>query len=436
MKKALIFTYYWPPSGGPGVQRYLKFAKYLRSSGYEPIVVTPSNGSFPYLDPSLEKDIPEGIKIVKTKAIEPFGLYNALRGKKGKGVDVGMAVAKGKPSLFQQFSVWVRANFFIPDARKGWVSGAVEAGLEIIRSEQPDIMITTGPPHSTHLIGLAIRKHSNIPWIADFRDPWNQVYYNRDLPRMDWAQEADRKLERQVISAADALVVVNEGIGMKLAAKPRRLELIYNGYDAEDFPVGAPLPTDTFTIRHMGYLDATSLAPEWVEAVRELHEHEPGFSKDVVFEFIGKTGSNVPEAFEKAGIAHMLKLTAFMPHSEAVHEMCRSCMLLLTIPIDPRNANIVPGKVYEYMASRAPLLMLLPDGSEVEKLMMSIGRGHAFHYTDTGGVREHLRSWYRRWKADGHLPFRYPSGDELAFSRTALTSKLATLMDELVSNKG
>lgn len=433
MKKALIFTYYWPPSGGPGVQRYLKFVKYLRSFGYEPIVVAPANGSFPYLDPSLEKDIPEGIKIILTKAVEPFGIYNALRGQKGKSVDVGMAVAKGKPSLFQRFSVWVRANFFIPDARKGWVPGAVEAGMDLIRTEKPDIMITTGPPHSTHLIGLEIRRKHQIPWIADFRDPWNQVYYNRDLPRMDWAQQKDRKLESRVIRSADAVVIVNEGIGHKLASAPKRLELIYNGYDAEDFPPGEAVPTEQFTIRHMGYLDATSLAPEWVEAVRQLHEQEPGFSDDVVFEFIGKTGSNVPEAFKDAGIAHMLRLTPFIPHRDAVREMCRSCMLLLTIPIDPRNPNIVPGKVYEYMASRVPLLMLLPEGSEVEKLMSAIGRGHAFRYTDTEGVKEHLRSWYRNWKENGRRPYRYPEGQEKDFSRTALTSRLASLMDELMS---
>ncbi|NCG29740.1 MAG: hypothetical protein GWP27_04630 [Bacteroidetes bacterium] len=194
MKKALILTYYWPPGSGPGVQRWLKFCKYLPEFGWDTKVITVNNGSYPSVDSSLENDIPEGLEIHKTKTIEPFAIYNALRGKKGKSVEVALASVKGKQSPFSKFANYVRSNYFIPDARVGWNTYSFPKAIELIKKDRPDVIITTGPPHSTHLVGQRLHKMFDIPWVADFRDPWTTIYYNQFLLRTDSSIRKDTAL--------------------------------------------------------------------------------------------------------------------------------------------------------------------------------------------------------------------------------------------------
>jgi len=205
-KKALIFTYYWPPSSGPGVQRFLKFCKFLPEFDWEPIVVTPANGSYPYTDDSLLKDVSEYVKVYKTKTLEPFAIFNMLQGKKGKSVPVALIGLQDSPSIFQKLSKYIRANCFIPDARVGWKKYAIKEGSRIIQNEKIDVIITTSPPHSTHLVGLELQKKHNIPWLADFRDPWTNIYFNRKLPRTARTKAKDKALEDKVVKHADQLI--------------------------------------------------------------------------------------------------------------------------------------------------------------------------------------------------------------------------------------
>jgi hypothetical protein len=212
LKKALILTYYWPPGSGPGVQRWLKFCKYLPENGWEPTVITVRNGSYPYSDKTLVNDVPQKMKVIKTDTFEPFAIYNLLRGKKGKSVEVGLGSIKNQQNRFSRFANYIRANYFIPDARLGWNKYAFVAALRHIKSERPDVIITTGPPHSTHLIGQRLNKEFQIPWVADFRDPWTTIYYNSLLNRTESRKTKDQEFENSVVTSCNMLLVTTPGM--------------------------------------------------------------------------------------------------------------------------------------------------------------------------------------------------------------------------------
>ena len=208
--KILYFTYYWPPAGGPGVQRNLKFVKYLKKLGWDPIVVTLKNGTYPSIDKSLEKEVPSDLKVVRTKTTEPFLLYNLLQGKTKKEATVALSGVQNNKSLFKRFSLFIRSFLFVPDARVGWKNHAIKAAEKIISSEDIKAIVTTGPPHSTHLTGLYLKKKYNIPWLMDFRDPWTNIYYNKHLNRPKSVIKKDRSFETEALLNADSLTTVSD----------------------------------------------------------------------------------------------------------------------------------------------------------------------------------------------------------------------------------
>jgi len=203
LKNVLIFSYYWPPAGGVGVQRWLKLTKYLPEFGWNPIIVTVKNGSYPYIDLSLLHEVPGNIEVHKTKTFEPFEWYNLLLGKRGKHVPTAVLDSSTNKNFLQKLAAFIRANFFIPDARKGWVNFAIDTGEKIFRTKHIDAIVTTGPPHSTHLIGLYFKKKYPIKWLADFRDPWTHLFTNTYLPQINLVKKLDKKLEKRVLQAVD-----------------------------------------------------------------------------------------------------------------------------------------------------------------------------------------------------------------------------------------
>ncbi len=432
-RRVLILTYYWPPAGGPGVQRFLKFARYLREFGWEPVIITPANGSYPYLDESLEADIPSGLTVIRTGTREPFALYNRLTGKKGKEVPVAMTGFKDSRNPVQQLAKWVRANFFIPDARIGWKPFAVRAALQEIGGGNIHGIITTGPPHSTHLAGLELKQKTGLPWIADFRDPWTTVYYNAYFPRTKRTEQIDRALENRVLQRADHVVVISEGMATEFRDRARALSVLYNGFDENDLYTGPLEYSAEFRMAYIGNMKPNQHVPALWQAIAQCVEEVPGFRRDFRLHFTGSMDSSVEGAIRSAGLDANLVIEKFVPHQEATRRMAQSGMLLFIIPDSADNRRIITGKIFEYLASNTRMLSIGPKDGDAAAILRQAGRQQILDYHNQAGMVSALKNAYSEWLRGGHLPLREPGGDYLRFSRRSLTGRLAELLNQLQS---
>ena len=220
MKKVLLITYYWPPAGGPGVQRVLKFAKYLPQFDWQPIVLTVENGDYPALDPSMEEEVTEDIKVFKIPIWEPHSLYKKImRQDPQQAIPVAVLSQKKNKSLKSKFLYWIRANIFIPDARIGWYFNVIKEAKKIVREESVDMLYVSSPPHSLQLFGLQLKKKLGIPLISDFRDPWMDIHFYHELKRMRITTAIDTRLEKKVLNQSDLVFTVSPALKRLLDSK-------------------------------------------------------------------------------------------------------------------------------------------------------------------------------------------------------------------------
>lgn len=433
MKRVLIFTYYWPPAGGPGVQRFLKFARYLREFGWEPVVVSPKEGSWPYRDDSLLEDVPDGMQVIHTGTREPFALYNKLSGKKGKEVSVAMIGYKESKSPVQSFAKWVRANFFIPDARVGWKPYAVKAGLRYIKSTGADAIITTGPPHSAHLVGLEIQRKTGLPWLADFRDPWTTVYYNAFFKRGPRAMKKDQKLEDSVLQKADHTVVISHGMQDEFADRAKASSVIPNGYDEADMYRGEAIQDEFFRLCYIGNMKPNQHVPALWNAAAELVKSNEEFARDFRFHFTGSLDPSIPAALQNLGISDSLISDGFVSHQEATRRMFQAGMLLFIIPDSADNHRIVTGKIFEYIASGTRIFPIGPVSGDASRILSGVGGGQMMDYQDETAMKNQLLASWQEWKSGDRYPLKATSKDYMQYSRRALTGKLAGLLDNITA---
>ncbi len=429
IRKVLIFTYYWPPAGGPGVQRFLKFSKYLGSFGWEPIIVTPENGSYPYYDESLEKDIPPDLKIHKTKTFDWFRLYNILQGKKGKSVPVAMIGIKDNKSIFQKLSKYIRANYFIPDGRIGWNSYAVKEGIKIIKEEKIDAIITTGPPHSTHLIGHRIKQQFDIPWIADFRDPWTTIYYNKFLPRTKHSTTRDKAWETAVLGSADCITVISRGLQREFADRASHTEVIYNGYDEEDIDIHTNVSQDKFIMSYIGNFKPNQNISEFWLALKELKNDSKGFNDHFRLHLTGKVDPNIKEEINGHGLRDLVVYNDFVPHHKAVALMQEAVLLLFIIPKAENNELILTGKIFEYLAVKTPLLSIGPIEGDASKILKEADRDPMVDYSDKESIKRNIGNYYDRWLANNKVGFHIENEAHKQFSRKALSKQLCDILN-------
>ena len=369
MKKVLIITYYWPPSGGSGVQRWLKFVKYFRDFGIEPIILTvaPEFAALPNIDESLEHEIPAGIEVHKTCAKSPFGFYKKI--KKGTIPNSGFA-GEGKANLFDNLFRFIRGNFFIPDARIGWNKFAIEKARELIQLHAIDTVITSSPPHSTQLIGLQLKKEFNLKWLADLRDPWTEIYYNKLLFRTNWAKKIDYRYEQACLQNADTLVVVSEDIKRRLGeARETILEkthVIPNGFDEEDF--SHERTKNDAGIKYISYVGNLGLQypiEEFLKTFSELVKVDEQWR----IRFVGNVSDVLITEIQKLGLEKWVEFTPYVEHKKAVEYMINSDLLLLIIPNTENNKGILTGKLFEYIATGNPIIYIGPeDGDALEIL--------------------------------------------------------------------
>ncbi|MEC8610162.1 MAG: glycosyltransferase family 4 protein [Bacteroidota bacterium] len=427
MKKVLIITYYWPPGSGPGVQRFLKFSKYLRDFGWEPIILTVKNGTYPNQDPTLVDDIPKRVKVFKTKTFEPFSLYSILTGKQSKSKLSG-SIGLSNQSLIQRILLYIRANFFVPDARKGWKSYAIKKAQQIIQDEGIDAIITTGPPHSTHLIGKQLKKWHFLPWIADFRDPWTSVFYNTIFPRTMATKIRDKKLEDSVLKEADVVTVVSKGMFDEFSDRAKSMCTIYNGFDEADFIGKHTTRPEKFIISYVGNLyDSQNVECLW-RCIRDLNEENERFKSHLQLKFVGNVHREVINSIETFGLSSYITQLGFLSHDEAIDEMMNSATLLFLIPKSDNNHLIITGKLFEYLASSKPILAIGPQGNASSILSESNG-DEMIDYDNYKAMKQQLESFFNEWSENKTLTKDTHLINQ--FSRKKLTELLAKQLDSI-----
>jgi glycosyltransferase involved in cell wall biosynthesis len=421
MKKVLIITYYWPPSGGAGVQRWLKFAKYLPESGWEPIILTvdPVFAAYPVTDDSLTNELPLSLKVHKTQAIDYFSIYKK---DKTKIPSAGFAnsvnnTLKGKILRF------IRGNFFIPDPRRGWNKYAFIKACEIIRTEGIKHVITTSPPHSTQLIGLRLKKkYPSLKWIADLRDPWTDIYYYRQFYPTFISKLIDRRYEMQVLRVSDGIISVGKSLkdlfSVKYPEAAEKIEIITNGYDEDDFTGLLPLDPDIFTISYIGTLSDAYPIEGFLNALHIFKENGNEFR----LRFIGTISANQKELILSFPECAFTEFINYVDHHTALNYMAESTMLLLIIPDHPSNKSIITGKLFEYIASGKPIICLGPADGDAAEIIRITGCTATFGYYNSNEI-QYFISEHKKKKENRISP---AIGQ---FSRRELTAKLIAFIN-------
>jgi len=371
MKRVLIITYYWPPNGGAGVYRWLKLSKLLPEHGWQPVIYTPENPEVVADDPGLLRDVRSDIEVIKRPITEPFTLYKRFTGRNVKEkVQVGFLNEKKQGGWKEDFALWVRSNFFIPDARVWWVRPSVKFLKDYLRKNPVDAIISTGPPHSMHLIALALKRELGVKWIADFRDPWTFIDFYTQLKLTGWADAKHKRLEREVLREADLVTSVSwhwaadsESLGAP------NVEVITNGYDPDDLPSPPEPVDDAFSLVHIGSLSPTRNAPELWKALKMLCDEDPTFAAKFKLRFVGPVDHTIAESVEQAGLGAHLERTGRVTHEEAMRQMQRARVLLLLVNDTPNLMGILPGKLFEYISTGRPILGVGPTQGDVAKVL-------------------------------------------------------------------
>ena len=429
MKKVLIITYYWPSSGGAGVQRWLKFAKYLPQYGWEPIIYTPENPDFAIEDKSLQKDVSKDMLVIKKKIWEPYEIYKTLIGKKGQKVNVSFAEAGKKQGFIHKLALAVRGNFLIPDPRCFWIEPSYHYLAKYLKDHPVDAIISTGPPHSMHLIALKLHRKTNIPWVADLRDPWTNIDFYREL-NLSWlADKIHHKKEKQVLTEANTVVSVTPTWCRELSEIANRpVDLVHNGYDEEDIVlVNNPIDVD-FSIVHIGSINAARNPKVLWMALHELLQEEPELKNRLKIKLVGNVEPVVFDDIEQYQLTDYIEKIGYLSHADAITFQQTSQLLLLLINNTPNAGGILTGKLYEYMASARPILAIGPVESDIATLLKETQSGNIVDFTDVAGMKSVLLELFEKYKL-GKLSSKATGYQQ--YSRRAQCGVMAGLLDNV-----
>jgi len=430
-KKVLIITYYWPPSGGPGVQRWVKFAKYLSKMDVETFVLTvdPKYATYPQTDKSLCKDIPVKVKVFYSKSFELYSLYKKV--SSNKEVPYGGFVNTQKVNFLEKVLRFIRGNFFLPDPRKGWNRYAIKKASEIIKTHNINTVITTSPPHSTQLIGLKLKKTLDIKWIADFRDPWTDIYYYKLLYPTKIATIISKYLERKVLSNADKIITVSSNFKSLLSSKiinsENKIEVITNGFDLDDFKdTKINIEKNLFYISHIGTIAKNYNLDGFIKGMQSLPE---AIKSKIRIRFIGKAAPEIIELFKQTNLENNIELVGYVSHKIAIEYMFSSNILLLVIPEVENSEGIVPGKVFEYLASKNPILALVAEHSDVAKIINETKSGVILESSNSKEIELFILSQIRAKSKSEKYDF--DETQSLKYSRENLTIELIKAIENV-----
>jgi glycosyltransferase involved in cell wall biosynthesis len=423
MNKVLIITYYWPPSGGAGVQRWLKFSKYFPEFGWEPIILTvdPAYAAYPVIDNTLQNELPETLKIFKTIALNYFSIY-----KKDKSNIPAAGFATSIDNTFKgKIMRFIRGNFFIPDPRRGWNKYAFDKACEIIEAEGIKHVITTSPPHSTQLIGLKLKKKfQDIKWVSDLRDPWTDIYYYRLFYPTLISKMIDRRYENQVLAFSDSIITVGKSLkalfSFKIPEADVKIEIITNGFDEDDFASIKPSNPEIFTVTYTGTLSDVYPIEGFLDALQRINDK----MNDSRLKFIGTVSSGLKDLILSKILSSRVEFIPYVDHSKAIKYMADSTVLLLIIPDHQSNNSIITGKLFEYLATGKPIICLGPENGDAAEIIKETGHGMTFSYMDSKGISDYLSSLISGESITERLSPK-------VFSRIELTRKVISILQTL-----
>ena len=420
--KVLIITYYWPPAGGSGVQRWLKFVKYLQEFGIEPVVYTVENANYLKQDTSLLNEVPRGIEILKQPIWEPTAL---LFWKKSKQQIKGISnVSKGG------FLSFIRGNFFIPDPKVFWVKPSVSYLQKYLDANDIDVIISTGPPHSVHLIAEILHQKNDIKWLADFRDPWSDLYYNKDFKQLAFAKNKNRKLEESVLKNADCIVTVSNSLKQEFAKTAKKVEVITNGYDDEFVAAENAILDTKFSISYIGLLPKQSNPKLLFKVLKALCEENLNFKKDLQLNFIGDIYEEVKVAIEENKLLQNTNFVGYVSHQKAIEYQNTSQVLLLLIPNVKNNKGILTGKLFEYLKAKRPILAIGPEKGDLAAILQETNSGVIVNFDAEEKLKLEIEALYQKYKED-KLTVNFNNIEK--YHRKELTKKLAFILKSLNS---
>ena len=423
-KKLLIITYYWPPAGGPGVQRWLKFVKYLPDYGIQPIVYIPENPTYPIIDEELVNEVSNKAIILKHKIFEPYQLASFFSKSKTKKISSGIIPATKKQSVLEKTLLWVRGNLFIPDARKYWVNPSVVSLKKYIKENKIDTIITSGPPHSLHLIGLKLKQESNVKWIADFRDPWTTIGYHKALKLSSFADKKHKQLEKYVLDGADTIIVTSKTTKAEFKLITHTpIEVITNGYDVEEVQKQS-LDTQ-FSLAHIGsFLSERNPKFLW-ECLSELCVEIPNFANHLELKLIGAISQEVLETIADFGLEKKVSNMGYLSHHEAIVQQRTSQVLLLIEINAAENKSIIPGKLFEYMVSERPIIAIGPKESDFAEIITTTNTGVFLDYSEKDKLKTVILKYYNLYLEN---KLKSNAVGLQQYSRKSLTEQLSKLI--------
>lgn len=429
MKRVLIITYYWPPAGGSGVQRWLKFSRYLPEFGWEPVIYTPENPECLVRDESLASEIRPGMEIIRTRITEPYGIYRKLTGGQGIGKEVNIVRASEDKSLIQRISMKVRGNLFVPDPRCLWIRPSVSYLKKYQKDHPVDAVVTTGPPHSMHLIGRGLKRSTGITWIADFRDPWTEIFYFKHIPMSDRIRKKHLELEKSVLDEADAVVAVSPTVQKEFMCKTNTpVALITNGWDKNDFPEKEESGYPSFNIVHTGLFSADGNPVNLWKVLGELCREQEGFSEKLKIRLAGKTDKAILESVKASGLS--ADDLGYVRHETAVEEQRQASLLLLPLRQEPEYEAVLPGKLFEYLASGRPIIGIGSPKGAMAEVLSSSGCGKTFGWDDTAALKDEILRRWKEYRAEGKTKDTDKTA-VLKYERSRLTAEMAGLLDSL-----
>ncbi|WP_103925089.1 glycosyltransferase family 4 protein [Algoriphagus boritolerans] len=423
-KRVLIITYYWPPSGGSGVQRWLKFAKYLPESGWEPVIFTPENPDFDLQDKTLEIEIPSSLEVLKFPIWEPYQLFSRIKGK--TKLHPGRLMEQKDRGFLEKLAIWMRANLLVPDPRVFWVKPSVKFLTDLLKSGQFQAVITTGPPHSMHLIGRDLKRKTGITWIADFRDPWSQWEFLDTLPMTSFIRIKHQKMEQSVLKEANAVLTISPTFQQDLEKLAhRKIKLLTNGYDPADIPLGfSPKKKEAVKLHlvYSGIIDAIRNPIPLMEGMKAEFEKS---GEQIEWTFVGKVSEQVQNYVKSdPWLITRIHFAGYVSHQEVFGFYAKADALVLILT-DSKNAKgNIPGKLFEYLATGIPVLALGDPKGDSAQILADSGAGEVIAHTDLQGIRSRLRYLM------GASSSKTSSGGLEKYSRKSLSFQLGKILDE------
>ncbi|MDP5104799.1 MAG: glycosyltransferase family 4 protein [Polaribacter sp.] len=418
--KVLIITYYWPPAGGSGVQRWLKFVKYLQNFDIEPLVYTVENANYPKEDTSLNNEVPKNVKVLKQPIWEPTDLL-FWKQKNQQKSDVSNAVNNG-------FLSFIRGNFFIPDPKVFWVNSSVKYLHKYLQENKVDVIISTGPPHSMHLIAEKLKKKNKIKWIADFRDPWTDLYYNKEFKQLSFAKNRNLKLETSVFKNADCILTVSNALKKEFAKKATRVEVITNGFDDEVLAENSVKLDKKFSISYIGLLPKQSNPKVLFCVLKKLCLENTDFKKDLKLNFIGDISEDVKQEILSNNLIENTNFIGYVSHKEAIEYQKKAQVLLLLIPDVQKSEGILTGKLFEYLTAKRPILAIGPESGDLSEILTNTNAGVVVGFRNEAKLTSEIKKLYQQYKTGSLI---VDSKNIEQYHRKELTKSLSEIIKNI-----